>query len=121
MLWILNRCLYRGQVALDTDAQFQVPAQLPQAAGDLGDLLGDALTALSGPLCFVEVPALVRQGVDLRLERVVLHGKLFRRFNAIFHQIGKLPLVAVKFGDFLPQQKSRPIPRTASRDSSQQI
>ena len=103
MLWILDRRLHRGQVALNTDAQFQVAAQLPQAAGDLGDFLGDALAAMSGPFCLVQIPALVRQSVDLRLERVVLHGKLFRRFNAIFHQIGELPLVAVKFGDFLPQ------------------
>ena len=103
MLWILDRRLHRGQVALDTDTQLQVPAQFPQSACDLGDLLGDALAALSGALCFVEVPALVRQGVDLRLERVILHGKLLRRFNAVFHQVGELPLIAVKFDDFLPQ------------------
>ena len=103
MLRVLDRRPHRGQVALDTDAQLQIPAQRPQAACDLSDLLGDALAALSGSFCFVEVPALVRQGVDLRLERVILHGKLFRRFNAIFHQIGELPLIAVKFDDFLPQ------------------
>ena len=103
MLWILNCRPHCGQVALDTDAQLQVPAQLPQAAGDLGDFLGDALASLSGPICLVQIPPLVRQRVNLRLERIILHGKLFRRFNAVFHQIGKLPLVAVKFGDFLPQ------------------
>ena len=102
MLWVLDRRPHRGQIALNTDAQLQVPAQFPQAAGDLSDFLGDVLAALSGPLCFVQIPPLVRQSIDLRLERVILHGKLFRRLNAVFHQIGKLPLVAVKFSDFLP-------------------
>lgn len=117
----LYRRLYRWQILLDADAQLQLPAQLPQAGGDGGDILGNALPASSSPFRIVDVPALVCQGVDLRLERVMLHGQLRRCFNVVFHQVDELPLAAVKPPDFIPQQKNRPIPRTAGGDFPQQI
>lgn len=99
----LHRRLYCGQVLLDAEAQLQLPAQNPQTGGNGVDAQGSGLAAPSGPSVVVEAPPPVRQGVDLRLEGVMLHGELCRRFNAVFHQVGKLPLVSVKFPDFIPQ------------------
>ena len=71
---MLYRCPDCGQVALNADAQLQFPAQFPQAGGDGGDFPGGALVQPSSPFCIVEVTALIRQGVDFRLERIILHG-----------------------------------------------
>lgn len=101
MLFGLHRCLYCGHIPLNTGAQLQFPAQPPQTLGNLSDILGDFLAAPSGPFCVVKPPALVCQGVDLRLERVILHGKLGRCLNVVLHQIGKLLLVTVKLDQFL--------------------
>ena len=54
---------------------------------------------MTGAAYLIQLPPLVRQGVDLRLQGVILHGELVRRLNAIFHQILKLLLVSVKFDD----------------------
>ena len=99
----LHRRLYRGQVLLDADAQLQLPAQPPQAVSNGVDAQGSGLAAPSGPSVVIEAPPPIRQGVDLRLEGVMLHSELCRRFNAVFHQVGKLPLVSVKFPYFIPQ------------------
>lgn len=103
MLFGMYRRPYRGQVAFNTGAQLQLPAQPPKALCDLGDLLGGILTAPSGPFRVVQHPALVCQGIDPCLDRIILHGELGRCFNAVLHQIGKLLLVAVKPDQFLPQ------------------
>ena len=83
--------------------QLQFPAQPPETGGDGGDILGNVLPTPSSPFRVIEAPAPVCQSVDFRLQRVVLHGQLRRRFNAVFHQIDKLPLVSVKLPDFIPQ------------------
>lgn len=98
----LHRRLYCGQVLLNADAQLQFPAQNPQTGGNGVDAQGGGLATPSGPPVVVEAPAPVRQGVDLRLDGVMLHGELCRRFNAVFHQVGKLPLVSIKFHDLIP-------------------
>lgn len=84
-------------------AQLQLPAQFPQTGGDIGNGLGRVPAAPSGPLDVVKNPPLFRQGVDLRLKGVMLHGQLIRCLDAVLHQIGKLPLVSVKPPDFVPQ------------------
>lgn len=98
----LYRRLYRGQVLLNAGTQLQIPAQFPQTGGDGVDAQGCGFAAPSGPSVVVKAPPPVRQGIDLRLDGVMLHGELCRRFNTVSHQVGKLPLVSVKFPDFLP-------------------
>ena len=95
--------LYGGYIFLDAGAQLQLPAQLPQAGGEIGDCLDHFLAAPSGPFCVVEFPALARQGVDLCLECVMLHGQLRRRFDVVLHQIDELALAAAKLPDLVPQ------------------
>ena len=104
---------HAGDVSLDTGAQLQFPAQRPQTVSDGGDLAVDSRAALPRPAPLVKLPALVCQGVDLRLDGVILHGKLLRCFYAGFHQIAKLFLIAVKLDDLTPHRKSRPVSRTA--------
>lgn len=113
--------LYGGYIFLDADAQLQLPAQPPQAGGNGVDAQGRGLAAPSCPSVVIKAPPSIRQGVDLRLEGIMLHSELCRRFNAVFHQVGKLPLVSIKFSDFLPHGKSRPISRAAGGDFPQQI
>lgn len=98
----LHRRLYRWKIFLNADAQLQFPAQLPQTGGDGVDAQGSGFAAPSGLSVVIEAPPPIRQGIDLRLDGVMLHGELFRRFNTGFHQVSKLPLVSVKFPDFLP-------------------
>jgi len=76
---------------------------------------------MTGAAYLIQLPPLVRQGVDLRLEGVILHGELARRLNTVFHQILKLLLVSVKFDDLRPGDNRRPPPGTAVRDSPQQV
>ena len=98
----LYRRLYCGQVLLNAGTQLQFPAQFPQAGSNGVDAQGRGFAAPSGPSVVVKAPPPVCQGVNLRLDGVMLHGKLHRRLNTVFHQIGKLPLVSVKLPDFLP-------------------
>lgn len=96
MLFGLYGFPYPGYVALDADAELQLPAQRPETASNGGDLLRGRPAVLSGPADAVQHPPLVGQGVYFSLQSVILHGKLLRRFNAVSVQIGKLRLVAVK-------------------------
>ena len=117
----LYRRLHHGQIFFNADAQLQLPAQPPQAGGNGVDAQGRGLAAPSCPSVVIKAPPSIRQGVDLRLEGVMLHSELCHRFNAVFHQVSKLPLVSVKFSDFLTHRKSRPISRAAGGDFPQQI
>lgn len=74
---------------------------------------------MTGAAYLIQLPPLVRQGVDLRLQGVILHGELARRLNTVFHQILKLFLVSVKFDDLRPGDK--PALGTPFRDGPQQI
>lgn len=69
----------------------------------------------------VQVPAPVCEGVDLRLQGVILHGQLFRCFNTVLVEIAKLPLIAVQFDKFLARGKGRPCLRTALLEGAEEI
>lgn len=85
----------------------------------MADLLRYFLMA--GPPQTVQVPAPVREEVDLRLQSVVLHGQLLRCFNMILVEIAKLPLIAVQFDKFLARGKGRPCLRTALLEGAEKI
>lgn len=76
---------------------------------------------MAGPPQAVQVPAPVCEGVDLRLQGVILHGQLFRCFNTVLVEIAKLPLIAVQFDKFLARGKGRPCLRTALLEGAEEI
>ena len=76
---------------------------------------------MTGAAYLIQLPPLVRQGVDLRLQGVILHGELVRRLNAIFHQILKLLLIAFKFDNLRPGDNRCPPFGASFRDGPQQI
>ena len=57
---------------------------------------------MTGAADFIQLSPLVCQGVNTGLQRVILHGELARCLNAVFHQILKLLLIAVKLDDLRP-------------------
>ncbi len=76
---------------------------------------------MTGAAYLIQLPPLVRQGVDLCLQGVILHGELLHRLNAVFHQILKLLLIAFKFDDLRPGDNRRPPFGASFRDGPQQI
>ena len=50
----------------------------------------------------VQIGPAVSQSVDLRLQRLLLHGQLLHTVDAVFVKIKELLLVAVKLDDFCP-------------------
>ena len=89
--------------------------------GYAGDFIADGLAALSVPAQAVQARPPVRQGVYLRLQGVVLHGKLLRRLYAVAVEIEELALVAVEPDHLLPRGKGRPRMRTALLDASEEV
>ena len=94
--------LHFRNVALDSGAQFPLPPQFPQLLRGGGDAFRHGLAVLSHPAQAVQLPAMAGQCVHGGLQSVGLHGKLFRRLNAIFCQLGKLRLLTVKTNEFFP-------------------
>ena len=76
---------------------------------------------MAGPPQTVQIPAPVREGVDLRLQGVILHGQLFRCFNTVLVEKAKLPLIAVQLDKFLARGKGRPCLRTALLEGAEEI
>lgn len=76
---------------------------------------------MAGPPQTVQIPAPVREGVDLRLQGVILHGQLFRCFNTVLVEKAKLPLIAVQLDKFLARGKGRPCLRTALLEGAEKI
>ena len=62
---------------------------------------------LPGPPQAVQFAAPVREGVDLRLQGVILHGQLLRRFDMIVVEIPELLLVAVQLNKLPARGKGR--------------
>ena len=50
----------------------------------------------------VQIGPAVSQGVDFRLQRLLLHGQLLHTVDAVFAKIKELLLVAVKLDDLCP-------------------
>ena len=50
----------------------------------------------------VQIGPAVSQGVDLRLQRLLLHGQLLHTVDAIFPQVVELFLIAFKLDDLRP-------------------
>lgn len=94
-----------GDIALNAGAQLRVAAQRPQLGGNVTDLLRHFL--LPGPPQAVQLAAPVREGVYLRLQGVILHGQLLRRFNTIAVEIPELLLIAVQLDKLPAHGKSR--------------
>lgn len=115
----LRCCLHPGNVGLNAGAQLQIPAQRPQACGDLRNLrLG---FSISPPFPLVQFLAPLGQGVYIRLNGVVLHGELAGRLDAVLTKVAELLLVAVQLQQFFPHGKRRPFSRAARRRGIEQI
>lgn len=110
---------YFGYITLDAGAQFEVTAQGAYLFGDACNFFRNGLAPVSCPLDVVEVAAAVGEGVNGRLQGVVLHGELVGGVNVVLVEIGKLLLVAVKLNEILPHNKGRPFNWTAFPYGSQ--
>ena len=108
-----------GNVALNTGTQLQIAAQLPQLGGNAADFLRYLI--LSGPPQPVQVPAPFCEGVDLRLQGVVLHGQLLRRLNVIAVEKAELSLILLQLDKLPAHGKSRPWLRTALLKRAEKI
>ena len=86
----------------NADAQLQLPAQYPQPCGNRADLLGTGRIVRGFSVQAVQIGPAVCQSVDLRLQRLLLHGQLLHTVDAVFAKIKELLLVAVKFDDLRP-------------------
>ena len=69
-------------------------------AGDLDDFFCDCLSAGLGTADLIQFAPPVAPCVYVRLQGVVLHGKLLHRLNTVFYQVSELFLVSVKLDDF---------------------
>ena len=94
--------LHGWNIAFDASAQLQLPAQYPQLRGDRADFLGAGRILRQPSVQTVKVGTVARQGVELCLQCVHLHGQLFRAVDPIFPQIVELLLIAVKADDLIP-------------------
>ena len=93
---LLGTDLWNGPLDLDTGPQLR--AQGPKSQGDRLDV---TVYLLSPPLLAVQLFPPVRQGVDLRLQRILQHVELCGAVDAVGLEEAKLGRVSVQLRDFL--------------------
>ena len=103
---------------LDLAAHPQLGAEGPQGLGDRADL---TVHILPTPLPPVQSSPLVCQGVDLRLEGVLQHGKLGGAVDTVGLQEAELGGVAAQLGGFFPNAEGqrRTLGRRGPADAQQ--
>ena len=89
-----------GSVGWKTVAYFMVTTAI--ACGDRADLLGTSCIIRGFSAQAVQIGPTVSQSVDLRLQRLLLHGQLLHTVDAVFVKIKELLLVAVKLNGLCP-------------------
>ena len=98
----LDLCLHVGNISFYTGAQLQFPAQHPQPCGDRANFLGTGRILRQPSVQTIKIGPAVCQSVDLRLQRLLLHGQLLHTVDAVFAKIKELLLVAIKLDDLCP-------------------
>ena len=98
----LDLHLHGGNIAFYTGTQSQLPPQYSQPCGDRANFLGTGRIIRELSVQAVQISTAVCQSVDLRLQRLLLHGQLLHTVDAVFAKIKELLLVSVKLDDFCP-------------------